>query len=139
APRHRLWKVRAGEVIVAAGAIERPLTFSGNDRPGVMLASAARIYVNRFGASPGRRGVVFTNNDDAYRTAIDLARAGVSVARIIDCRQDHTSPLADQARAEGLTVTGGRAITRVETSLGGLAIEGVRIARLRPSGRLEAP
>ena len=139
APRHRLWKVRAGHVIVATGAIERPLTFAGNDRPGIMLASAARIYVNRYGVSPGRRCVVFTNNDDAYRTAITLARAGVSVARIVDCRQDHASPLADQARAEGLVVTSGRVITKVETSLGGMAIEGVRIARLRSSGRLEAP
>src|SRR5690606_28509303 len=107
--------------------------------PGIMLASAARIYINRYGVSPGRRGVVFTNDDVAYRTAIALARVGVSVARIVDCRQDHASPLADQARAEGLVVTPGRVITKVETSLGGTAIEGVRIARLRSSGRLEAP
>ncbi len=74
--RERLWKVRAKQVVLATGAIERPLVFAHNDRPGVMLAGAVRHYVNRYGVAPGRNVVVFTNNDDAYRTALDLADAG---------------------------------------------------------------
>ena len=77
APRQRLWKVRAHQVILATGAIERPIAFANNDRPGVMLASAARAMVERYGVAPGSSGVVFTNNDDAYQTALVLKSAGV--------------------------------------------------------------
>jgi sarcosine oxidase, subunit alpha len=75
-PRHRLWKIRAGQVVTATGAIERPLAFAGNDLPGVMLASAARDYLVNHAVAPGDRTVVVTNNDDAYRTAIALVEAG---------------------------------------------------------------
>ncbi len=139
APRQRLWKVRAGQIVLATGAIERPLTFYNNDRPGVMLASAARVFVNRYGASPGRRGVIFTNNDDAYGTALDLAAAGVTVPRIIDCRGPRESEAVSAAKAAGLDISFGKVVTDVETNLGGRSIEGVKVARLRPSGRLEAP
>ena len=71
-PRHRLWKVRAHQIIVATGAIERPISLAGNDIPGVMLASAVRDYVVNYAVSPGDRTVVVTNNDDAYRSAIAL-------------------------------------------------------------------
>ena len=75
APRHRLWRVRAGEIVLATGAIERPMTFANNDLPGVMLAGAVRDYIRLWGVLPGRnRAVVFANNDDAYRTALALAR-----------------------------------------------------------------
>ncbi|MEK9854545.1 MAG: FAD/NAD(P)-binding oxidoreductase, partial [Rhodobiaceae bacterium] len=69
-PRQRLWKVRAKQTVLAQGAHERPLVFSGNDLPGVMLSGAVRTYINRYGVVPGNRTVVFTNNDDAYRTAL---------------------------------------------------------------------
>jgi methylglutamate dehydrogenase subunit C len=85
-PRQRLWKIVARESLLATGAIERPIVFGGNDRPGVMLASAVRSYVNRFAASPGRRVVVFTSGDDGWRTAADLVRAGVRVEAVIDPR-----------------------------------------------------
>jgi sarcosine oxidase subunit alpha len=88
-PRQRLWMVRAREIIIAAGAIERPLVFAGNDRPGVMLASAARTYINRFAVAPGRRAVVFTNNSDAHRTTLDLTAAGIDVAAVVDARAGH--------------------------------------------------
>ena len=65
APRHRLWKIRAGQILSAPGAIERPLSFAGNDIPGVMLASALRDYLVNFGVSAGDRTVIATNNDDA--------------------------------------------------------------------------
>ena len=76
--RERIWRVRAKQVVLATGAIERPLVFGNNDRPGVMLASAVSAYVNRYGVSVGSRAVVFTNNDAAYRAAMDLARRGYS-------------------------------------------------------------
>ena len=55
-PRERLWQVRAREVVLATGAIERPLVFPGNDRPGIMLAGAARTYLQSLRrALPGAR------------------------------------------------------------------------------------
>ena len=71
-----------------AGATERTITFSNNDRPGIMLAGAVRTYVNRFGASPGKRIAIFTNNDDGWATAKDLHAAGVEITAIIDTRPD---------------------------------------------------
>jgi methylglutamate dehydrogenase subunit C len=85
-PRQRLWKIVAKRAILAAGAFERTIAFTGNDRPGIMLASAVRTYVNRFGVTPGQRVAVFTATDDGWRTAFDLVRAGVSVEAIVDPR-----------------------------------------------------
>ena len=106
-PRQRLWKVRARQVVLATGAHERPLVFADNDRPGVMLASAARSYVNRYGVKPGSRAVVVTNNDSAYGAALDLAAAGVSVAAIADLRLSPTGPLVEQAREAGIELLAG--------------------------------
>ena len=111
--RRRLWRIRAGRVIAATGAIERPLTFAGNDRPGVMLASAVRDYVVNWGVSPGDRTVIVTNNDDAYRTALALLDAGLSVPVILDARPEATGALPAAVRARGVRVETGRAIARV--------------------------
>lgn len=112
-PRHRLWKVRAGQIVTATGAIERPLAFAGNDLPGVMLASAVRDYVVNFGVAPGQRTVVVTNNDDAYRTALALKDAGLAVPVLVDARGEASGPLAEGARAAGIRVTPGRGIAKV--------------------------
>jgi methylglutamate dehydrogenase subunit C len=82
----RLWHVRAGQVILATGSIERPMAFAHNDRPGVMLSQAARTYAQRFGVLPGKRVVIATNNDDAYRTAHALKNAGAEIVAILDAR-----------------------------------------------------
>ncbi|MEQ1547240.1 MAG: FAD-dependent oxidoreductase [Chakrabartia sp.] len=82
----RLWHVRAGRVILATGSIERPIAFAHNDRPGVMLSQAARTYVQRFGVLPGKRVVIATNNDDAYKTAQALNDAGADIVAILDAR-----------------------------------------------------
>ncbi|MGE0213975.1 MAG: sarcosine oxidase subunit alpha family protein [Parvibaculaceae bacterium] len=132
APRHRLWKVRAKEVVLATGAIERPIAFANNDRPGVMLASAARGYVARYGAAPGLIGVVFTNNDDAYRTVLALKAAGVGIARIIDSRAAPKSALVEEARGAGIEIAFGSAIAGVEAGSGGRSIEAVKVAPWRP-------
>ena len=84
----RNWRVRAGHVICATGAIERMMVFGNNDRPGVMLASAAQAYVNRFGVKLGRRAVIFTNNDAAYTVTADLIAAGITIAAIADSRRN---------------------------------------------------
>ncbi|SDC93506.1 sarcosine oxidase subunit alpha family protein [Ruegeria marina] len=113
-PRHRLWRIRAKQIVSATGAIERPLSFAGNDVPGVMLAGAMRDYVVNWGVTPGQRVVVATNNDDAYRTAIILKKAGVDVLRILDARKEGGGALADEARALGIRVDPGRAIAKVK-------------------------
>ncbi|GII56918.1 sarcosine oxidase subunit alpha [Planotetraspora thailandica] len=87
ASRERVWRIRARHVVLATGAVERPIAFAGNDRPGVMLAGSARAYANRYGVLPGSRAVVFTTNDGAYAAAADLSAAGVEIAAIVDVRQ----------------------------------------------------
>ncbi|PZF77745.1 sarcosine oxidase subunit alpha family protein [Aestuariivirga litoralis] len=129
-PRHRLWKVRAHQVILATGSIERPIAFANNDRPGVMLASAARGMVERYGVAPGSNGVVFTNNDDAYQTAIVLKDAGVGV-RVVDSRARAEGALPNKAREMGIPVDTGSVISAVNTTWGGLNITDVKIASYR--------
>ncbi|MEM0935235.1 MAG: sarcosine oxidase subunit alpha family protein [Pseudomonadota bacterium] len=113
-PRHRLWKIRAKQVVTATGAIERPLSFAGNDLPGVMLAAAARDYVENFAVAPGRRVVVVTNNDDAYRTALTLRAHGIDVPAVVDARQGGAGPLLEEARAAGIRVQLGAAIHKAK-------------------------
>jgi sarcosine oxidase subunit alpha len=112
-PRHRLWKVRAQQIITATGAIERPLSFASNDIPGVMLASAVRDYAVNYGVSAGDRTVVVTNNDDAYRTAIAMIQAGLSVPAIVDARTMPDQGLVSQARSLGIEVKQGMGVAKV--------------------------
>ena len=113
-PRHRLWRIRAGKILTATGAIERPLSFAGNDLPGVILASALRDYVENFGVSIGDRTVVLTNNDDAYRTAIALKAAGLDVPVILDARSAGGGALAEAAQKLGIRVETGKAVAFVK-------------------------
>jgi heterotetrameric sarcosine oxidase alpha subunit len=87
-PRQVLWRITARRAVLAAGALERPIAFRDNDRPGVMLAGAVRAYLNRWGVAAGRCVALFVNNDDGWRTARDLAAAGVEVAAVVDPRPD---------------------------------------------------
>jgi sarcosine oxidase subunit alpha len=121
-PRHRLWRVRAGQILSAGGAVERPLSFASNDVPGVMLASALRDYVVNFGVSAGDRTVIVTNNDDAYRTAIALHEAGLSVPAVLDARSEANGDLPNQVRALGIRVEVGKAIAKVK---GGKRVQGI--------------
>jgi sarcosine oxidase subunit alpha len=124
APRHRLWRIRAGQIVTATGAIERPLSFAGNDIPGVMLASAIRDYAVDYGVSIGDRTVVVTNNDDAYRTAITLRKLGLEIPAILDARQSGGGALAEEARALGIRIENGKGIAKVK---GGKRVTGVSI------------
>ncbi|MEM9145626.1 MAG: sarcosine oxidase subunit alpha family protein [Pseudomonadota bacterium] len=131
APRHRLWRVRAGQVIVATGAIERPLTCANNDLPGVMLASAVRDYLRLYGVCPGERFVIVANNDDAYRTAIALQAAGAVVRAVLDVRSAATGALADQVRALQIPVLEGHGVAKIR---GGKDVEAVETVRLAANG-----
>jgi sarcosine oxidase, subunit alpha len=107
--RERLWQVRARHVLLAAGALERPLIFPGNDKPGVMLAGAAHSYLHRYGVRVGSKVVVVTCDDDAYQTALDLKAAGVDIAAIADVRADdargpESGSLLIAARSAGIDV-----------------------------------
>lgn len=131
-PREVLWQVRAKQVVLATGALERPLVFPGNDRPGIMLASAARTYVNRYAAKPGTRAVIFTANDAAYGAALDLARAGVDIAAIADIRPKAEGTLPAAARAAGFPVY---ANTSVVHTVGGLRIRSATLGQITSGAR----
>jgi heterotetrameric sarcosine oxidase alpha subunit len=134
-PRQRLWTIRAREVVLATGAIERPLVFADNDRPGVMLASAVRSYLNRYAVAAGSRAVVFTTGDDAWRTAQDLVTAGVQVAALVDARDAPEHPLAPELRMAGVDTLSGHVVSR---ALGGARLEAIEVMRRKqdgPSGR----
>ena len=100
AVRQRLWHIRARRIVLAAGATERPIAFADNDRPGIMLASAAASYATRYAVAPGRRAVVFTSDDSAYRAAAALGAAGITVAAIVDLRAE-PGPAAQRRDAAG--------------------------------------
>lgn len=124
-PRHRLWRIRAKQILSATGAFERPLTFAGNDIPGVMLASAMRDYLVNHGVVPGERVVITTNNDDGYRTALALHAAGVDVPCICDLRAFADGPMQATAREAGIVIRYGQAVVKVT---GGKRVEKVTVA-----------
>ncbi len=110
--REKLYRVRAGKVILAQGAIERPLVFNGNDRPGVMLASAAQTFLNRYGIAIGKEVVGFTAHDSAYQAVFDLADCNVRIAAIIDPRELVSPELIKNAQSRGIDVFTGSVISK---------------------------
>ncbi len=115
-PRECFWRITARRTILAAGALERPIAFPMNDRPGIMMASAVETYLNRYGVVPGQRVTLFANNDGARATARALMAAGVQVAAILDSRSTASAvedcPVYLGAR---VTTTSGRhGLTRIE-------------------------
>ena len=125
-PRERLWQVRTKQVILATGSIERHMVFANNDRPGIMLASAARSFLNHHGVAVGNRVGVYTAHDSAYEAAFDLKRAGVSIAAIVDNRDRPGEAVLAEARKLGIDVLAGHAV--VDTS-GRLRINSMTVAR----------
>ena len=121
--RERLWKIRARAVIAATGAFERPLLFPDNDRPGVMLASAAHKYAQAFGVACGRRAVIAANSDSAYERAVALRDAGVVIVAVVDRREGSTAG----ERSHGLRVITGAALSAV---LGTRAVRGCTVTPL---------
>jgi sarcosine oxidase subunit alpha len=130
--REKLWHIRAHQVVLATGAMERPLVHSNNDRPGIMLASAVSTYVNRYAVKPGERAVIFTNNDSAYQTALDLNAAGAQVVAVVDARSQSSSELANMVRSAGIEVMNSCAV--VDTS-GGKRLQSVQVMSLSSDGQ----
>ena len=135
-PRQRYWLVRARNAVLATGSIERPLVFGNNDLPGVMLASALRSYLNRYGVLCGKRVVLCTGNDSVYVTARELAAAGAQVT-VLDLRSNLPESLLAQAKAAGVSVRAGSAVV---TALGRREIRGVRVTAYDPAtGKTHGP
>ncbi|MDO5658609.1 MAG: sarcosine oxidase subunit alpha [Paracoccus sp. (in: a-proteobacteria)] len=128
APRERMWRVRAAQVVLAQGALEKPLVFDGNDRPGVMLAGAAQTYLHRYGVRVGDCAVVLTSHDSAYAAAFDLANAGCRIAAIADLRETVRPDLARAAQARGIEILTGHTAT---ASYGRLRVRALRVNLLR--------
>ena len=130
--REKLWQVRARQVVLATGASERPLTFANNDRPGIMLASAVSTYTNRYAVKPGDNAVIFTNNDSAYQTALDLKASGAEVVALIDARSDSSSEIANTVRSAGIQVMNASVV--IDTA-GGKRLQSVQVNGLSRDGR----
>ena len=125
--RERLWKVRAKQVVLATGAIERPIVFRNNDVPGVMLASAVSEYIHRFGVRPGSSAIVFTNNNSAYQAAFDMLEANIELKAVVDVRPKGSAELQEQLESRGVTVVTGSAVINTK---GRNRLQSVEIARL---------
>jgi len=125
-PRERLWQVRAKRVILATGAIERHMVFDGNDRPGIMLASAARTYLNHYGVAVGAKVGVYTSHDSAYEAAFDLKAAGVQIPVIVDTRDKPGEAVLKKARDLGINVQVGSSVLKTS---GKLRVSSMTVAR----------
>ena len=135
--RERLHRVRTEQVVLATGAIERPLVFANNDLPGIMLASSVATYVNRYAVAPGTRLLLFTTNDDAYRSALDWQGAGRDVVAIVDARQQPGGELVRAAEDAGIELITGHAVIE---ALGRRRVSGTVVAPLAARGdTLEGP
>ncbi len=122
-PREKLWRIRAGEVILAQGAIERPLVFEGNDTPGVMLSSAAKTYANRYGVAVGQSVALMTSHDSGWHDVFALVKAGVGIAAIIDVRAGVDDSLINEAASLGLSVRLGSSVVGVSGRHGVTSIQ----------------
>ncbi|MGH8504008.1 MAG: 2Fe-2S iron-sulfur cluster-binding protein [Gammaproteobacteria bacterium] len=137
---NRLYKARAREVILATGAMEQPAVFRNNDLPGVMLGSAAQRLIRLYGVRPGRRAVVLTGNSSGYGVALDLADAGVDVARVVDMRANPPNcALAKAARGRGLSIVAGHTVYEALPDAGRRHVQGVMLARILAQGQCETP
>jgi heterotetrameric sarcosine oxidase alpha subunit len=130
-PRQRRWQVRARRIVLATGSIERPLVFSNNDLPGIMLSAAVRKYANRYAVVPGRRAVVLTNNPDAYRTAVALCEKGIKVEALVDLRPECDEQAAQQLRQFGVEILFNSVVNEAR---GRPALTSVDVAALDSSG-----
>ncbi len=129
--RQRLLKIRAKKVVIATGAIERPLIFSNNDRPGIILSSSIKKYIDYYGVKTGESISLFTNNDSAYETAISLNKSGVKVKVIIDIRENSNSILSQKIEKTGIKILRGYTITNTD---GYKRINSIEVMKLSKDG-----
>ena len=126
-PRQRMHRVRAGRVVLATGAHERPLVYANNDVPGNMLADAVSTYVRRYGVAPGQKLVLSTNNDYAYRVVLDWLDAGRQVVAVADARSNPRGSWVEEARRRGVRVLTGSAVVEAR---GSKRVTGARICAI---------
>ena len=126
-PRERLWRVRAKQVLLGQGALEKPMVFHGNDRPGVMLAGAAQTFLNRYGVKVGNCPVVLTSHDSAWFAAFDLEDAGSNVQAIVDTRETVSQDLLAEAKKRNIPVHLGHTATGTS---GRLRVSSIRINKV---------
>ncbi len=134
-PRQRIWWMRAQQVVLATGAIERPMVFANNDLPGIMLASAAARYASEYAVRCGDRAVVFGNNDSIYESALTLHEAGVQITAVVDVRSkmgDESQQIMQRIGAELLS---GHVVIHAK---GGKALQGVSVQECQ-EGLLRGP
>ena len=124
--RQRVWRIRARHAIVAAGAHERPVVFTDNDRPGIMLAGGARTFLHRYGVKVGTQAVVFTTNDSAYQAALDLHDAGVAITAIVDARDAVATDLREACATRAIELRTGSVVsgTRGENRVSAAVVTG---------------
>ncbi|GIS66716.1 MAG: hypothetical protein CM1200mP5_5000 [Candidatus Pelagibacterales bacterium] len=125
-PRQRLWYIRAKEVIASTGSIERPLVFGNNDRPGIMLASAAKEYLKVYGVLVGKKPIIFTNNDSAYETAIEFKKNGIDPL-VVDVRRNIESSVIREAKNLNIKIKFSHAIANTK---GHLRVKSAMIGKL---------
>ncbi len=128
--RQRLWKIRAKKVIIATGAIERPLVFNNNDRPGILLSNSINKYLDYYGVACGKNIILFTNNDSAYETAISLHKKGIKNL-IVDLRKNSQSEIAKQAQNLGIKIYFNHVVTN---TFGYRRINSVELMELSDDG-----
>ena len=102
-PKQKLWYIRAKEVVISSGSIERPIVFGNNDTPGIMLSSAAKEYMKVYGVLVGKKPLIFTNNDSAYETAIEFKKNGINPI-VLDSRKELNSDLITEAKNLGIDI-----------------------------------
>ncbi|TDR56834.1 heterotetrameric sarcosine oxidase alpha subunit [Halomonas ventosae] len=125
--RSRMHRVRAGQVLLATGAHERPLVYAGNDVPGNLVAGAVSTYIRRYGVVPGEKLVLSVSNDHAYRAALDWDEAGREVVAIVDARRHPDGELVEQARARGIRIIEGSAVIEAK---GDKRVSAARVATI---------
>ena len=127
-PKQRLWYIRAKEVIISSGSIERPIVFGNNDTPGVVLASAAKEYLKVYGVLVGKKPIIFTNNDSAYETAIEFKKNGIWPI-VLDSRTNPESEIINEAKSMGIEIKFSYVVV---ASKGYKKVKSAEIAKISP-------
>ena len=125
-PRQKLWYIRAKQVIISTGSIERPLVFGNNDRPGILLASAAKEYMKIYGVLVGKKPIIFTNNDTAYDLAIEFKKNGINPL-VLDIRSNSENSIIKEAKGMGIEIKFSYGVINAE---GYLKVNSARIGKL---------
>lgn len=134
--RQRVWHIRAAQVVLAVGAQERPLVFEDNDRPGIMLASAVKAYLNRYAAAPAGRITISTTNDSVYDLVEDLHAAGLSVNAVIDSRPEASARALEVLERTDTRGIFGAAVIGTSAEVGTETLRSVTVSSLDEAGQL---